>query len=105
LVIPGDCTLTDAPLGNPATDIVTLPVVPVRVSVAVMLAVDCEGKTRGAVFDNDTARLPLWAPPPWPPAEPPQPVNIEKEKDSSKKPEIFQVMSQVILNQRQRKSL
>jgi len=44
--MPGDCTVTDAPLGNPVTERVTLPVLPVRVSVAVMLELARDGRTR-----------------------------------------------------------
>jgi hypothetical protein len=98
--MPGACVLTDAPLGKPVTARVTLPVFPVRVSVAVMLAFDCDGKTNGEVLESETARLPLWLPP-WlpPPAEPPQPDKIAIHKDNSGRPTDLSVICRVILNQ------
>ena len=50
--------LTDAPLGRPVTDIVTLPVLPVRAMSPVMLSAPDSGNTSGAALESDMERLP-----------------------------------------------
>jgi hypothetical protein len=101
LAMPGAWVLTDAPLGKPVTARVTFPVFPVRVSVAVMVVADCEGKTKGEVLESETDRLPPWLPPPWlpPPAEPPQPDKTAVHKDNSGRLKVFNVIGGVIVNQ------
>jgi hypothetical protein len=101
LPVPGDWVLTAAVLGSPLTLSVTLPVLPERVSVAVMVLVADPENTSGAESESDTERLPAFPPPPLLLlADPPQPDKTVTQNESAKKPRALIVMSQEILTDR-----
>ena len=83
--------LIAAPVGKPVTDSVTLPVLPVRVRVAVMLEVAAPGNTSAAELESDRAILPPLSLMPLP-AEPPQFVSPATHKDSATTARGFKVI-------------
>ena len=85
LLAPGDCTVTAAVGGSPVTARVTLPVVPVRVSVTLTVALACDGKASGELLESETVRLPVGVmPPPLLDADPPQLDIIKRERKMKK---------------------
>ena len=98
LPLPGDWMLMVAPAGNPITESVTLQVLPVRVSVAVMVSLAAPGKTSGAEFESDTERIPRLLPAPLL-AEPPQAEKLATPNDNVAKHSILKVMSNQILDE------
>ena len=87
-----------APPGNPVTVSVTLPVLPVRVSVAVMVSLAAPENTSGAAFERDTERDPPLLPVP-PLADPPQPDKPATHNDNAAKHSFLKVILKEILDE------
>ena len=87
-----------APAGSPPTESVTLPVLPARVRVAVMVSLAPPGKTSGAEFESDMERVPPRLPTPLL-ADPPQAEKLATHNDNAAKHSILKVISKGILDE------
>ena len=96
--------LIAAPVGKPVTDSVTLPVLPVRVRVAVMLEVAAPGNTSAAEFESDKEILPGLLLMPLP-AEPPQPDKLTISENNPTKASRLSLMSFGIVDEPGRPTL